>query len=193
MSTDSAAQREKNEGSQAWSRGEYNKAIEHFSNAITSGGDKEFLKVLYSNRSAAYLKVNKINEALSDGNKCIELDNAWPKGYSRKGDALYSQKKYTDAYNVYNTGLRASPSDSTLKEKAEQAMKAIGAEADRQQQWNSSSSNSGFGSSSSTSSTSTATVAPAGGIARYIELSIFVLAVLYLLPIGRFINSWSYK
>ena len=28
------------------------------------------------------------------------------KGYSRKGDALYAQAKYTEAYNAYNAGLK---------------------------------------------------------------------------------------
>jgi tetratricopeptide (TPR) repeat protein len=190
MSEDSEAHREKNEGSQAWSRGEYQSAIDHFSKAITLGGSKEFLKVLYSNRSAAYLKLNRVDLALNDGNKCVELDSAWAKGYTRKGDALYSQKKYTEAYNAYNSGLRAAPNDATLTQKAEQAMRAIRAEADRQQQWSSSSSGGGFGSSNTSTPPSTAA---SGGILRYLELSIFVFAVLYMIPLGRFINVWAYK
>lgn len=189
MSEDSEAHREKNEGSQAWSRGEYQKATDHFSNAINLGGNKEFLKVLYSNRSAAFLKLNRADLALNDGNKCVELDSAWAKGYARKGDALYSQKKFTDAYNAYNSGLRIAPNDSTFTQKAEQAMRAIRTEAERQQQWSNSSS-SGFGSSNT--STAPATAA-SGGILRYLELSIFLFALLYMIPLGRFINVWSYK
>eukprot|EP01084_Bolivina_argentea_P049487 91004_1 len=36
---------------------------------------------LYSNRSVAYLKLNKYELALKDANKCIELQPDWHKGY----------------------------------------------------------------------------------------------------------------
>jgi len=83
MSTPEAIQA-KADGAAAWSAGNFSQAAEHFTTAINLGGDKEFLKVLHSNRSAAYLKLNRITEALKDGNKCVELDNNWVKGYARE-------------------------------------------------------------------------------------------------------------
>jgi hypothetical protein len=45
-------------GSTAWQAGKFDDAVRLFGEAIeaSAASDKEFLKILYSNRSAAYLK-----------------------------------------------------------------------------------------------------------------------------------------
>jgi hypothetical protein len=50
-------------GARAWSEGRFNEAIEQYTLAITqltsassSNNDRDMLKTLYSNRSAAYMK-----------------------------------------------------------------------------------------------------------------------------------------
>lgn len=60
--------------------------------------------VLYSNRSAAYAKAGKYEEALKDANKTIEINSTWPKGYSRKSAALSGMQKYTEALASYKKG-----------------------------------------------------------------------------------------
>ncbi|RYH24341.1 tetratricopeptide repeat protein [archaeon] len=171
------AQVEKTAGSAAWTQGQYDRAVEHFSKAISLGGsDKEFLKVIYSNRSAAYHKLNKLQQALDDANKCIEVDSQWSKGYSRKGDALYALRRFTDSYNAYNSGLRYASGDATLREKVDLAMRAIQSEAD------------------STASNSSTTSSDQSTLTRYLKLAIIGLAVLYLIPfLPRFISSTAYK
>lgn len=121
----SAADEAKALGATAWSSGNFEDAVKHFTKAIDSSTDKEFLKVIYSNRSAAQLKLKRNSEGLADANKCVELDANWTKGYMRKGDALYAQGKHAEAYNAYNAGLRVDSKDKTLIEKAEQVMKAM--------------------------------------------------------------------
>ena len=81
------AREAKNAGSDAWSNGNYQAAIDQFSNAISyipspksSDESKELAKILYSNRSAALLKQKRTTEALQDANKCIEIDQTWAKG-----------------------------------------------------------------------------------------------------------------
>ncbi len=179
-SSDPRATQAKADGSNAWSAGNYDLAIEHFSSAITFGGDKEFLKVLHSNRSAAYLKINKIDEALKDGNKCVELDSNWSKGFGRKGDALLAKKNYSEAYNAYNSALRLSPGDATLTAKTEQAMRGMRNSAQ------SSASSSGSGSSAGSATPST-------GVFSYVKIAILVLSFVYLLPLGKNISFYSYK
>ena len=49
-------------------------------------------------------RIQKFQLALDDANKCLELDSNWIKGITRKGDALFSLKKFTDAHNAYNSG-----------------------------------------------------------------------------------------
>lgn len=174
------AQAAKAAGSAAWTQGQYDRAVEHFSKAISLGGsDKDFQKVIYSNRSAAYLKLNKLQQALDDANKCIEADSQWSKGYSRKGDALYALRRYTDSYNAYNSGLRYASGDATLREKVDLAMRAIQNEA---------------GSNSSNSTSGNATPTDQSPLTRYLKLAIIGLAILYLIPfLPRFISSTAYK
>ena len=150
-----SASEEKELGSQAWKSGEFTKAVEHFTNAIDLAPDTEMQKLLYSNRSAAYLKLKQNSQALSDANKCIELDQKWTKGYARKGDVLYAEKKYADAYNAYNSGLRVDSKDAVLTQKADQAMNAIASQASAASGRGWASGNQSSGSGASTGNTST--------------------------------------
>ena len=145
-------------------------------------------KVVYSNRSVAFLKVKKLSEAVADANKCVELDGNWAKGYTRKGDALYSSFKYTDAFNAYNSAKRLSPDDASLVEKCELAMRAIRNEADR----SSGASDSGRAGPS----TSTSTAPPTGIIGKIVTSSRYLsmlCAFLYLMPFGRFFSSICFR
>jgi tetratricopeptide (TPR) repeat protein len=181
---------EKEKGAAAWSANNFPLAILHFSNAIEIGGEKEFIKVVYSNRSVANLKLNKLVEALADANKCIEIDAKWPKGYTRKGDALYSSKKYTDSFNAYNSAKKLSPSDQSIVEKCDLAMRAIGAEADR-------TAPSRPSTSGGSRSTATPTTAPPTGIlgkiVTYSRYLLLLSAVLYLIPFGRSLSALSFR
>lgn len=170
----------KTEGGAAWAKGDFSEALECFSKAIEAtpddGSQKDFLKILFSNRSAAYLKVNLPETALKDANKCIQLDANWTKGHARKGDALLSSKQYTDAYNAYNTGLRTSPGDKNLTDKAEQAMRSM------RNASNPPPSNSRFfpNQANSASYTSPTISTPQ----KYLKLGSFLMAFLYLIPLS---------
>lgn len=171
------ANRAKSEGTAAYSRGDYQTATNHFTTAVEHGaGDKEFLKIIHSNRSAAYFNMKQYEKALSDGNKCVELDAQWSKGYGRKGDALYALRRFGEAYNAYNAALRIAPADQAMKEKAEKAMAAIRNES------------SSAGSSASTSSASDDSV-----VVTYLKYATLGLFFTYLIPLGGMVNSWSYR
>ena len=47
-----------------------------------------------SNRSAALLKLNKVQKALVDAEECIKCKPDWEKGYFRKGNVLEATQKY---------------------------------------------------------------------------------------------------
>mmetsp|Transcript_10728 Transcript_10728/g.10773 ORF Transcript_10728/g.10773 Transcript_10728/m.10773 type:complete len:421 (-) Transcript_10728:148-1410(-) len=119
----------KTAGDEAWGRGNFEDAIDHYSKAINiesgSSNDKNVLKVLYSNRSAAYLKVSKQTASLLDADKCVEFDAQWPKGLVRRGDALFALARYTEAYNAYNSACRLTPNDISVQEKLQRAQNAI--------------------------------------------------------------------
>ena len=46
------------------------------------------LAPIYSNRSASFLKLSKVTQALTDAEKCVELKPDWDKAHFRKAAAL---------------------------------------------------------------------------------------------------------
>lgn len=92
----------KDEGNAAFQAGEIDKAIKLFSDAIAIDPDNA---VYYSNRSAAYMKVDSISKALRDAEKCVELDPSWAKGYNRLGVAQQSLKRFDAALDTFKKGI----------------------------------------------------------------------------------------
>ncbi|KAH7863951.1 hypothetical protein Vadar_023927 [Vaccinium darrowii] len=102
----------KAKGNAAFSAGNYDDAIRHFTTAIELSPDNH---VLYSNRSAAYASLNQFTEALSDAQKTVELKPDWPKGYSRLGAAHSGLHNYSDAVSAYKKGLELDPNNEGLQ------------------------------------------------------------------------------
>eukprot|EP01084_Bolivina_argentea_P049486 91002_1 len=71
---------------------------------------------LYSNRSVAYLKLNKYELALKDANKCIELQPDWYKGYVRKCNVFIHQNQIKEATEVYKKGLQLCCNKEPIRE-----------------------------------------------------------------------------
>jgi len=81
-------------GTKAFTAKEFDKAIEHFTNAISESPEDH---TLYSNRSACYYNKNEFTKALEDAEKCIQTKPDWGKGYQRKAMALHAIGKYDEA------------------------------------------------------------------------------------------------
>lgn len=92
--------------------GKTTQAIEFYTKAINADGSNH---VYFSNRSAAYLKHGDAHNALEDANSCLGLNPDFVKGYSRKGAALHTLKRYNDAITAYQAGLDKFPDDAGLK------------------------------------------------------------------------------
>lgn len=88
-------------GNAALTAGKFDEAIKAYSDAIKLDPSNH---VLYSNRSAAYLKAGRFQDALADADKTVEINSTWAKGYSRKGAALFALEKYDEAFTCYNKG-----------------------------------------------------------------------------------------
>lgn len=91
---------------------QYDEAISAYTEAINLDPKDQ---VFFSNRSAAYLSKGDASNALADGQRCVELKKDWPKGYTRKGAALHSLRRYDEAIQAYNDGLEIAPDDAGLK------------------------------------------------------------------------------
>lgn len=176
-------------GAAAWSSGDFGKALQEFSRAIslasTEGANKDVMKTLFSNRSAVNAKLGKLEDSLSDAKKCVELDPQWAKGHNRLGAAFYGLRNWTAAYNAYNAALRIDPNDAGSKEGRDKAQNAI-ANA------NSTSSSRSAGSSSSSSSASAAT-GMLGKAQLFTRLALPILFIAYLLPLGAIVSMTAYR
>lgn len=78
---------------------------------LATASDLETLKVIYSNRSASRLQRGSAREALTDAEKCVQLDITWEKGWLRKIDALEALGEVVRAYDVVLDGCKCLSKD----------------------------------------------------------------------------------
>lgn len=102
----------KDQGNKAFSAKDYDKAIELFTAAIALDPSNH---VLFSNRSAAKAGKKQWAPALEDAEQCIKLNSSWSKGYARKGAALHGARRYDEAIEAYEAGLRLEDSPALRK------------------------------------------------------------------------------
>ena len=89
-----------------------NQAVFFYSGAIELTRN---VKELFSNRSAAYVKMSEFGKALKDADACIALDKQWAKGWGRRGDSLFGLKNTADALGAYKEGLAHEPASAKFK------------------------------------------------------------------------------
>uniref|UniRef100_A0A8C1TDR2 Tetratricopeptide repeat domain 28 n=1 Tax=Cyprinus carpio TaxID=7962 RepID=A0A8C1TDR2_CYPCA len=70
--------------------------------------------ILYSNRSAAHLKLGQYQTALDDAVKARLLNPKWPKAYFRQGVALQYLGRHADALAAFASGLAQDPKSLQL-------------------------------------------------------------------------------
>ncbi|KAE8658494.1 Hsp70-Hsp90 organizing protein 1 [Hibiscus syriacus] len=118
----------KAKGNAAFSSGDFNTAVKHFTDAINLSPTNH---VLYSNRSAAYASLHQYDVALSDAKKTVDLKPDWSKGYSRLGAAHLGLHQYQEAVSAYKKGLEIDPNNEALKSGLVDAQSAATASASR--------------------------------------------------------------
>lgn len=82
----------KDKGNLSFRAGRYGEAAEMYGKGIELSGDAPSASLLYSNRAAAYMKLGRTAEAISDCAKSIEIDSGYLKSYVR----LAQLKRDTD-------------------------------------------------------------------------------------------------
>lgn len=73
--------------------------------------------VLYSNRSAALLKLAKVTKALADADDCISKKPDWEKGYYRRAAALEAAEKPAEALEAYHQAHKLNPDNAEVASK----------------------------------------------------------------------------
>jgi stress-induced-phosphoprotein 1 len=91
----------KDQANELFQNGDTEGAIKLFSQAIDVDPDNH---VFYSNRSAAYMKVDSVSKALRDAEKCVELAPQWAKGYNRLGVAQQCLRRFDAALTTLKKG-----------------------------------------------------------------------------------------
>ena len=88
----------KEEANKKHKAGRFEEAIKLYTDALALPLlPKEELAVLHSNRSAAHLADGDLSSALQDAKEAQRLRPTWPKGYFRKGQVLFLQRKWPKA------------------------------------------------------------------------------------------------
>ncbi|KAK8560852.1 hypothetical protein V6N13_026287 [Hibiscus sabdariffa] len=121
----------KAKGNAAFSSGDFNTAVKHFTDAINLSPTNH---VLYSNRSASYASLHQYDAALSDAKKTVDLKPDWSKGYSRLGAAHLGLHQYQEAVSAYKKGLEIDPNNEALKSGLADAQSAATASRSRSAQ-----------------------------------------------------------
>merc|ERR1711992_527111 len=88
----------RNEGNKLFQRGDVEGSLLKYSEAFEMGKEDHLIT---SNRSHAFFKAGKVEEALEDAERTISLKPDWGKGYFRKGMALASLGNMEEALITY--------------------------------------------------------------------------------------------
>ncbi|CAM4750902.1 unnamed protein product [Rotaria magnacalcarata] len=108
-------------GNTAYSSGEIDEAIDLYTRALAIDENNH---ILYSNRSAAYAKLENYENAIKDAEQCIKIKPDFIKGYTRKASVLAFLKRYDDAIKVYEAGLAIDPNNQQIITELEAARKS---------------------------------------------------------------------
>ncbi|GAA5826304.1 hypothetical protein JCM5353_003785 [Sporobolomyces roseus] len=96
----------KAQGNSHFAKKEWESAIESYSQALEAEKDLVASAALLSNRSAAYVHLDKLEEALADARLCINRKPTWSKGYARLGEVYSRQQIFQSAIGQYENAIR---------------------------------------------------------------------------------------
>jgi len=112
----------KTAGNTELQKGNFELAIEYFSKGIQNEPQNH---VLYSNRSAAYLTIGKLEKSLEDANKCINIDPNFSKGYLRKANTFIEMEELEKAKEATEEGLKVDSKNEKLSKLSSDITKVI--------------------------------------------------------------------
>ncbi|KAJ4460174.1 putative Serine/threonine-protein phosphatase 5 [Paratrimastix pyriformis] len=110
---------------QLFSEGEYEKAIEKYTEAIVI---KE-TAVYYSNRAFCHIRLENYGSAITDATRAIQLDPRFQKGYYRRATANFMLKKFEKALIDFRELSRLTPNNPDVKERLAECERAARYEA----------------------------------------------------------------
>jgi len=122
MDVESLSNLKKLEGNKAFTVGNYEIAIQRFTEAIELTPQNH---ILYSNRALCYIKLKEWEKGLVDTTKCVELNNNFAKGHYRSGVCLLELNKLNESHEELKIALELAPEDKDVIDKLEIVKKLI--------------------------------------------------------------------
>ncbi|KAL7674597.1 hypothetical protein ACOME3_000874 [Neoechinorhynchus agilis] len=105
----------KERGNDHFKNNEFKKAVEMYDMAIDRSPD---IAILYSNRSAAHIKLENFGYALADAEQAIKLDPTFVKAYHRAASSLTAMTRYREAVQMLQKVDELRPSMHIRKQLA---------------------------------------------------------------------------
>jgi len=104
----------------------YATAVGYLEEVYEETEETKALKIsLYSNLAACFLKLDKINRAIDNCKKVLQLDPKNVKAMFRQGQGLIKLKDWDQAEKVLNSSLELEPSNAEVKRELEKVKKEI--------------------------------------------------------------------
>lgn len=121
------AEKFKDDGNIAFKNGNWIEAIEMYSKAIelVDGPDSKNLSIYLKNRAAAYLKLNKFEEALDDCENALRIAPRDPKALYRRCQAFESLERYEEAYRDATQIFKDDPTNKAIQPVLEKLHKIV--------------------------------------------------------------------
>ncbi|XP_031561441.1 dnaJ homolog subfamily C member 7-like [Actinia tenebrosa] len=95
-------QAKKKEGNDAFGSGQYQKAYDLYTEALEIDPLNKYTNAkIYYNRAVVGSKINKMEQAIEDCTKAVELDNSYTKAYLKRANCYMDCEKYEEAVRDY--------------------------------------------------------------------------------------------
>jgi len=118
------AEGKKVEGNDYMREGKFHQAIASYTAAIDVDPNNA---IYYSNRAAAYAKLNDNKMSIADCEKALKIDPTYSKAYGRMGLAYFNDEIYDKAIEAYENALKLDPANLPYKTQLDSAREKLNA------------------------------------------------------------------
>jgi len=125
------AEDKKVEGNDFMRDGRFHDAIASYTSAITLHPNNA---IYYSNRAAAYAKLQDNKNSILDCQRAVEIDPTYSKAYGRMGLAYFNDEQYEKAMEAYDNALKLDPANQPYRAQFESAREKVNGNKSQQQQ-----------------------------------------------------------
>ncbi|XP_070578881.1 stress-induced-phosphoprotein 1-like isoform X2 [Ptychodera flava] len=109
------AKKLKTDGNEKFKQKNYEKAVEHYNEAVKLEIPAEAKSLIFGNMANALHKLRDHSGCLQAATMATELNPTWKKGHYWKGMSLFYLKEPEDSIKAFQTGLHIDPTDEDFQ------------------------------------------------------------------------------